>query len=128
MRILLDQGLPRSAAGLLREAGLDALHTAECGLARAMDWAILDYARDEDRLVITLDSNFHALLALANATGPSVIRIRIQGIRAEAMVTLIQQVLAQCAEDIAKGCKVSVQDDRIGVRRFPIGTRSGNTS
>jgi len=31
MKLLLDQGLPRSALGLLREAGIDAVHVAEIG-------------------------------------------------------------------------------------------------
>ena len=42
MKLLLDQGLPRSAAGLLRNAGFDAVHTGEIGLARAEDAVILD--------------------------------------------------------------------------------------
>ena len=37
MKLLLDQGLPRSAAELLRQKGLDAVHTGECGLSVASD-------------------------------------------------------------------------------------------
>ena len=37
MKLLLDHGLPRSAAGLLRDAGMDAVHTGERGLATASD-------------------------------------------------------------------------------------------
>ncbi|MGH8285469.1 MAG: DUF5615 family PIN-like protein [Steroidobacteraceae bacterium] len=37
IKILLDQGLPRSAAARLREAGWDAVHAAEVGLERATD-------------------------------------------------------------------------------------------
>jgi len=34
---LLGQGLPRSAAALLRDSGFDALHVGELGRARAID-------------------------------------------------------------------------------------------
>jgi predicted nuclease of predicted toxin-antitoxin system len=42
MKVLLDQGLPRSAAKLLRDAGIDAVHAGECGLATSTDAEILD--------------------------------------------------------------------------------------
>lgn len=40
-RLVLDQGLPRSAAELLRQQGWDVLHVAECGLSEATDSQIL---------------------------------------------------------------------------------------
>ena len=67
MKLLLDQGLPRSTAELLREKGLDAVHTGECGLAVASDDAILAAGRTQGRTVVTLDSDFHAILALEEA-------------------------------------------------------------
>jgi predicted nuclease of predicted toxin-antitoxin system len=41
MRFLLDQGLPRSAAALLRNRGIDAVHVGEIGLVVASDPEIL---------------------------------------------------------------------------------------
>ena len=70
MKLLLDQGLPRSTAKLLRESGVDAVHTGECGLSVASDDAILEAGRAQGRTVVTLDSDFHAILALAEARSP----------------------------------------------------------
>ena len=120
MRLLLDHGLPRSAAGLLRDAGMDAVHTGERGLATASDQQILTFAGQEGRTVVTLDADFHALLALRGIPGPSVIRIRVEGLRAEALVDLVQRVLEVCGEDLAEGAAVSVTQDQIRVRRLPI--------
>jgi predicted nuclease of predicted toxin-antitoxin system len=119
MKVLLDQGLPRSAARLLRNAGIDAVHTGECGLATAADLDILACARREDRVVVTLDADFHAHLVLGNAVGPSVIRIRIEGLRGEALAELVQTVLARCTAELAKGAMVSVTEDRIRVHGLP---------
>ena len=55
-RVLLDQGISRTAAKILRETGWDALHTGDIGLSRAADQEILTYARLEKRVVITLDA------------------------------------------------------------------------
>ncbi len=53
MKLLLDQGTPRSAAALLRDEGHDAVHTAEIGLAEAEDSEILARALQENRIVVT---------------------------------------------------------------------------
>lgn len=41
MKLLLDQGLPRTTATLLREAGFDAVHVGEIDMATAKGSRIL---------------------------------------------------------------------------------------
>ncbi len=120
MKLLLDQGTPRSSAALLRRAGFDALHTGETGLAEAEDAEIIRRASTENRVVVTLDADFHAQLALTQARTPSVIRIRIEGLRAEEFSGLLQQVLNQCADDLKAGAMISVNDFQIRIRRLPV--------
>ena len=120
MRVLLDQGLPRTAAEFLRNADIDAVHAAECGLASAADDDILDYARHQDRIVVTLDADFHTSLALRQAVEPSVIRIRIECLRAKEVVDFILAALRHCRTELAAGAMVSVTSDRIRVRRLPV--------
>ena len=48
--VLLDQGLPRTAAGLLRQIGWDAQHVSERGMSQAEDVAIIEVARQEGRV------------------------------------------------------------------------------
>jgi predicted nuclease of predicted toxin-antitoxin system len=75
MKLLLDQGLPRSAAALLCQAGIDTVHVGDLGQSSADDSVILESGRDSNRVVVTLDADFHTLLALSGAATPSVIRI-----------------------------------------------------
>ncbi len=42
MKILLDHGIPRTAAAILRRRQLDGVHAGECGLETATDPEILD--------------------------------------------------------------------------------------
>jgi predicted nuclease of predicted toxin-antitoxin system len=67
-RILLHQGLPRSAADHLRPHGFDVIHTGDIGLWAADDAVIFQYARDESWVVVTLNADFHRLGALSGAT------------------------------------------------------------
>jgi len=119
-QLLLDQGLPRSAAQLLRGLGIDAVHVGEINAATATDMEILELARRQQRIVVTLDADFHALLALAGESSPSVIRFRLQGLHSEALVVIIQKVLARCSEDLIQGALVTVTETRIRIRRLPL--------
>ena len=112
--------MPRSAATLLRDAGFEAKHTAEIGLSEATDDEILARALDEHRVIVTLDSDFHALLALSQAKSPSVIRIRIEGLRAEPLVELVRDLAQRCEAELNAGAVISVQESRIRVRSLPI--------
>jgi predicted nuclease of predicted toxin-antitoxin system len=120
MKLLLDQGLPRSAASLLRDANIDTIHVGEIGMSAARDIDILKIAREEGRIVITLDADFHTLLALTEATYPSVIRIRIENLRAQALVELLIRVVNECQEDIEKGVAITVETGRIRMRHLPL--------
>jgi predicted nuclease of predicted toxin-antitoxin system len=103
MKLLLDQGLPLSAAALLRDAGIDTIHVGEIGMSEAKDSDIIRRARNEERIVATLDADFHTILALDAAHTPSVIRIRIERLRAQALKVLLLGVIAECKEDLEQG-------------------------
>jgi len=120
MKLLLDQGLPRTTAALLCQAGVDTVHVGDIGHSRSEDRAILQLAKDTGRIVVTLDADFHTLLALSGASGPSVIRVRIERLRGDPMAKLLQTVLTQCADDLTKGAAITVQESRIRVRLLPI--------
>jgi len=100
MKLLLDQGLPRSAAALLSNKGIDTLHVGEIGMAEAEDAEIIQTAKEQGRAVATLDADFHTLLALSSATSPSVIRIRIERLRAQALTDLLLMVIAECGDSL----------------------------
>jgi len=76
-RLVLDQGMPATAAVILRNSGWDAVHVREMAMSEAADTEILDYAARESRAVITLDRDFPQILALTAVARPSVVSRRI---------------------------------------------------
>jgi predicted nuclease of predicted toxin-antitoxin system len=120
MKLLLDMGIGRRAAALLREWDMDAVHLGERGLARLADQEVLAVADDEGRAVVTLDADFSALLALSAAGGPSVVHIRVQGLDYMAAAQLIEEVVTAIEDELASGCIASVTSAGVRVRRLPI--------
>jgi predicted nuclease of predicted toxin-antitoxin system len=120
MKLLLDQGLPRSVARLLSAAGVDTVHVGEISMSTAEDRAILAQGRTENRVVVTLDADFHTLLALSGATAPSVIRIRLEGLKAAGLVAVLEKVLQEWGEELELGVMVTVDVSRSRMRRLPL--------
>jgi len=120
MNLLLDQGLPRTASALLRAAGIGAVHVGEIGLATAEDATILARAQEDGSVVVTLDADFHTLLAFSGAASPSVIRVRIEGLRGQDFANLLERILGEWQVELEQGIVLTVQRDRIRMRRLPL--------
>jgi predicted nuclease of predicted toxin-antitoxin system len=121
MKLLLDQGLPLLTAELLREQGLDAIHVSEVGLSRAEDLRIIELAQTEDRIIITLDADYHAAIALTSASSPSVIWIRVVNLRALEYVEIIIPILNEYKEMLINGVLITMRSDRkVKTRLLPI--------
>jgi predicted nuclease of predicted toxin-antitoxin system len=121
MKLLLDQGLPPLTAELLREQGIDAVHVSEIGLSRAEDFRIIEVAQTNDRIIITLDADYHASIALTSATSPSVIWIRVVNLRALEYMEIIIPILNEYKEMLINGVLITIRSDRtIRTRLLPI--------
>jgi predicted nuclease of predicted toxin-antitoxin system len=120
MKLILDQGLPRAAATYLREMGYDAMHVGELGLSKASDLQILDLALTERGVVVTLDADFHTLLAISKATQPTVIRIREEGLKGKALAECVSIVVKRCPEELKAGALISVIPPYIRVKLLPL--------
>ncbi len=61
--ILLDQGIPRSTVEQLHIRGIDTEHVGQLSMAMALDEDNLKAAVNRNAVIVTLDADFHALLA-----------------------------------------------------------------
>lgn len=76
MRFLVDECLPTRFAQILAGPGHDALHISDLGLLGATDEKIMATAVQEDRVLVSADTDFGELLAVGRLIGPSVILLR----------------------------------------------------
>jgi len=121
VRFLLDQNRSPRLAVLLRAAGHDVVHTADLGLDQAEDDEVLAVAREQDRVVVSGDTDFGALLALSADTSPSVILFRARNRpSADDQASVMLEHLDDLADDLEAGAVVVVSDRRMRVRRLPL--------
>src|SRR5271157_1879858 len=81
-------------------------------------WHTLD--RQQDLIVVTLDADFHMLLAVQGATSPSVIRLRQQRLNSEQAAIAIEVVLDRGREALERGAVVSATKTLIRFKRLPL--------
>jgi predicted nuclease of predicted toxin-antitoxin system len=72
--------------------------------------------------IMTLDADFHATLAVSGASGPFVIRLRMQGLGAPETVELVQRVLNAFKAELERGSLVTVKVRKTTCHRLPIGS------
>lgn len=89
-------------------------------MASAKDKDILDYAIQHDHIIVTLDVDFHTLLARRQSRVPTVIRIRIEGLKGKPLSELLKQVIDRAGDEIESGSALSVTEKGIRVRNLPL--------
>lgn len=121
MRWLLDQGVPRSASARLKDWSDDAIHVGDIGMAAASDSAIIERALLEDRINVTRDADFHSLIATSGAAKPTVIRIREEGLKGDAVAALVLRIGRRFRADLEAGCVVTYSGGNVRLRALPLG-------
>lgn len=89
-------------------------------MSRASDPEILARARAENRVCVTLDRDFHAHLALAVASQPSVVLLRWEGLNSMGLKHLLVRIWAQVEAHLPLGVAVTVSEKAIRIRRLPL--------
>ncbi len=120
MKFLVDMPLSPVLATWLGAKGHDAVHASELGLERATDEEIIDRAKNDGRTVITADLDYPRLLALAAATGPSLILFRGGDWSEAEIIARMAQVFSALEEADLADSIVTVDRNRMRRRRLPI--------
>jgi predicted nuclease of predicted toxin-antitoxin system len=120
IKFLIDNALSEIVAQALREAGYDATHVREHGRHAAADEDIFDWAAEEDRVIVSADTDFGTLLALRNEPKPSVILFRRNWHRPSDQVCVLLANLAQLTEPLEDESIIIFDRERIRVRTLPM--------
>ncbi|MGH3350194.1 MAG: DUF5615 family PIN-like protein [Nocardioides sp.] len=122
MRLLLDENLSEKLVSLLTDAGHDVTHIRQLGLAGALDPDVLVLAAQDERVLVSADTDFGTLLARTHATAHSFVLIRrLVGRRVNEIATVITDNLGDVEDDLLSGAVVVFGDETMRIRKLPIG-------
>jgi len=121
VRLLFDANLSPEVARRLADSGHDAIHVADIDLLSASDPDIMRAAAAEERVLVTADSDFAAMLALGEHRAPSVVLLRsADHLRPAEQAILLIANLPRVEHELAAGAIVSLNQRHLRIRDLPI--------
>lgn len=122
MRVKLDENLSRHLKLVLEAAGHDVATVAEEGLLGKLDAAVGKAARDEGRMVFTLDVEFADLRKYPPGHHPGIVLFRPRTMGPLEVTRFVAAFIKATDLESVKSCVVVVERERVRVRR-PIRAR-----
>jgi predicted nuclease of predicted toxin-antitoxin system len=119
MRFKLDENLPVDVASLLRDAGHDAHTVNQEELCGAPDEKISAICREEQRTLITLDTDFCNILNYPPAEYAGIIVIRAMDQSKPSVLGFIEQIIMAIQQEEVHRKLWIVQKDGIRIRQSP---------
>jgi predicted nuclease of predicted toxin-antitoxin system len=120
VKLIIDMNLSPRWVDALRTAGHEAVHWSVVGAWTASDREIMQFARDNDFVVLTHDLDFGDVLAATGGAKPSVVQIRASGVGVGRIGAQVIGGLALCADELVAGALVTIDATRTRVRLLPL--------
>lgn len=121
MKFLIDNAISPSVAAHLREAGHNALHVRELGKQTASDRELTAIALEQDRVIVSTDSDFAGIVTHARSAKPSLILCRGElNHQPDRQVRLLAAHLMLIHDALEAGCIAIIEPARLRVRDLPI--------
>lgn len=102
-------------------AGYEVKHWSEIGAHNAPDTIIMEWARQQGYVVFTHDLDYGALLYATGASAPSVVQVRGDDVRPEAMAASVLKAFAETEQALLSGALITIDAKRLRISILPLG-------
>lgn len=119
-RFIADVHLSPKTIAALTDQGYDIIRCTDILPANAPNIEILEFARTEDRIVLTQDLDFSMLVAINNYDQPSLITLRLSSAKPDIVSDRLFEVLPMLEQELQTSVAITIDDDSVGIRKLPI--------
>ena len=120
MKLLVDMNLSPRWVDALQAAGHEAAHWSTLGPWTASDREIMQFAQDNNFVVLTHDLDFGDILAATGGAKPSVVQIRASGLGVTRIGAQVVGAMALCTDELDAGALVTIDATRSRLRLLPL--------
>lgn len=120
MRIIADLHIAPRTVDHLRAAGHDVIRVCDALPITAPDTAIVEFAAENDRVILTQDLDFSAIIALSGKSVPSLISLRLSSSKIERVNQILEKIIPNLSGEMGRGIIVSVTDRGVRTRFLPV--------
>ena len=110
---MIDRCAGTRLADWLRDKGHNVVESRERG-SDPGDLTLLNWARDEQRILVTIDKDFGTLLFLDQAEHTGL--VRLPDVPASRRIELMEEILDRYSDEMEAGAIVTVRGARIRIR------------
>lgn len=114
MRFLIDRCAGKLIAAWLRSQGHDVVESRERG-SDPGDRILLEWAANESRILITIDTDFGQLIFLENAPHRGL--VRLPDVVASKRVQIMEDLLIRFSAQLEDGSVITVRGGRVRISR-----------
>lgn len=116
MRFLIDRCAGSLVARWLRSKGHDVIESRERGPDPG-DQALLEWAANESRILITIDTDFGQLIFHEGISHSGL--IRLPDVRANERLHILEDLLGRFSDELQEACIITVKGGRVRLSRSP---------
>ncbi len=120
LRFIADVHISPLTITTLRLAGYEIVRVPDILPRASSDSVILEFARIENRIILTQDLDFSVLVALGGYVQPSLITLRLASAQPDFVSQRLLSILPELEQPLIEGCAITIEDNSVRLRRLPI--------
>jgi len=120
MKLLVDMNLSPKLADLLSSNYITSIHWSAVGKMTATDSEIVNYAMQNNYVIVTCDLDFSAILAVTHGKKPSIIQVRTRYISLPDLADILVKSIQQNNNDLNSGAILTIDAKRSRSRLLPL--------
>ncbi|HBE33296.1 MAG TPA: hypothetical protein DD990_18755 [Cyanobacteria bacterium UBA11368] len=120
LKLIGDMNISPQTVTALQQQGWDIIRVLDVLPATASDVEILNFARQENRVIVTHDLDFSMLVALSGYNQPSLITLRLSSTDLNTVNQKLLEILPQIEQQLQAGSAITIEDTAVRIRQLPI--------